>query len=86
MKSTLNPGEQLVPGDWLYSQNGHYTFGMQGNGIPYLYMLHPKNGELWHANAPRSGKILRMQHDGNLVLHDSQSIVIWSSDTPGNPE
>jgi hypothetical protein len=84
--STLFPGQSLLPGQSLKSDNGLYTLTMQSDGNVVLYNNVQK--PLWWTNTggglidPRD---FIMQTDGNLVLYDTSGQARWNSKTQGNP-
>jgi hypothetical protein len=82
-KDYLNPGEQLLRGEWLTSHNGQYIFVLQDDGNLVLY---GPTGPLWASNtAGRSVRTAIMQHDGNLVMYGYDGQSVWDSNTPGQP-
>ena len=82
---TLRPGEWLVKGQALYSNNGYYRLVMQTDGNLVLYV-----GSGYHAlwSSGTYGQQVTgvvMQTDGNLVIYNTSRKPIWSSNTWGNP-
>jgi Cysteine-rich secretory protein family len=83
--TTLFPGQQLLPGQSLQSDNALHTFIMQQDGNVVLYDRNSK--PLWSTNTgglitPRA---FIMQTDGNLVLYSTDGAAHWASNTYGNP-
>ncbi|MBW1659096.1 MAG: lectin [Deltaproteobacteria bacterium] len=83
----LNPGNALMPGQHLLSQNRIYTLSLQKDGNIVLRkaesLKSKKKHILWTSGT--SGKVskLLMQQDGNLVLyHDNKAK--WSTETNGH--
>ena len=87
-RDRLNPGEALMPGQHLISQNRIYTFSVQKDGNLVLRkaesLKSKKKHILW--NSGTSGNITKlfMQNDGNLVLYDNASPK-WYTKTNGHP-
>jgi len=80
---TLQPGEQLSPGQSRTSQDGRFELSYQGDGNLVLYRLsdgHP----LWATHTFAPG-VVEMQHDGNLVIYSTAGNALWSSGTAGYP-
>jgi hypothetical protein len=83
--SILHPGQKLLPGQSLQSNNKLHTFIMQKDGNAVLYDRNSK--PLWSTNTgglitPRD---FTMQTDGNLVLYSTDGRAHWASNTSGNP-
>lgn len=83
--TTLFPGQQLLPGQSLQSDNGLNTLIMQNDGNVVLYF----NGStpLWSTNTGGliTSRDFIMQTDGNLVLYSTDGQPRWASGTWGNP-
>jgi hypothetical protein len=82
-KNTLKTGEQLQSGQSLASENGCFSFVMQGDGNLVLYA---KGGApIWNAGTTgKQGNVLIMQGDGNLVMYASGGQPVWNSQTQGS--
>ena len=83
--TTLLPGQKLLPGQSLKSNNKLHTCIMQRDGNVVLYDRN--STPLWSTNtggliAPRD---LVMQTDGNLVLYSTDGKAHWASNTYDNP-
>ena len=84
----LNPGNALMPGQHLLSQNRIYTLSLQKDGNIVLRkavsLKSKKKHILWTPGT--SGKVtkLLMQQDGNLVLYHNNN-AIWNTGTNGHP-
>ena len=83
--STLFPGQSLLPGQTLKSDNMLNTLIMQTDGNAVLY--NSQSQPLWSTN---TGGLIEpgdfiMQTDGNLVLYDTSGQPHWASKTQGNP-
>ena len=83
--STLFPGQSLLPGQSLKSDNMLHTLIMQTDGNAVLY--NSQSQPLWSTN---TGGLIEprdfiMQTDGNLVLYDTSGQPHWASKTEGNP-
>ena len=84
--ATLFPGQSLLPGQSLQSDNRLYTLTMQSDGNVVLRDSASK--PLWRTGTgggqfdPRD---FIMQNDGNLVLYDTSGQQRWASKTQGNP-
>ncbi|BAP56889.1 D-mannose binding lectin family protein [Thioploca ingrica] len=79
---TLRPGEWLVKGQSLSSNNGYYSFIMQSDGNLVLYV---GSRPLWSSGTygqQVTGAV--MQTDGNLVIYSPQWRALWNSGTWGN--
>jgi hypothetical protein len=78
----------LLSGQSLSS--GNYKLLLNDNGNLGLYNSSGDsiNSVIWQSNTENKGVtpyILLLQTDGNLVIMDSKSQIIWSSDTSGQP-
>ena len=84
--ATLFPGQSLLPGQSLQSDNRLYTLTMQPDGNVVLRDSESK--PLWRTGTG-GGQIdprdFIMQTDGNLVLYDTSGQQHWASKTQGNP-
>ena len=84
--ATLFPGQSLLPGQSLQSDNGLYTLTMQPDGN--VVLRNRESTPLWRTGTgggqfdPRE---FIMQTDGNLVLYDTSGQARWNSKTQGNP-
>jgi len=84
--STLFPGQSLLPGQSLKSDNGLYTLTMQSDGN--VVLRDSASTPLWRTGTGGGQFVPRdfiMQTDGNLVLYDTSGQARWNSKTPGNP-
>ncbi len=87
-RDRLNPGNALMPGQHLLSQNRIYTLSLQKDGNIVLRkavnLKSKKKHILWTSGT--SGKVtkLLMQQDGNLVLYHNNN-AIWNAGTNGHP-
>ncbi|HYH03869.1 MAG TPA: hypothetical protein VEC37_12245 [Bacillota bacterium] len=80
---TLNAGAELLRGQGLRSNNGHYLLDLRNDGN--LVLSENSGKMLW--NSKTHGKAVRaciMQPGGNLVLAGIDHQVLWSSNTGGN--
>ena len=78
MMSFLYPGEFLIVGEYLASENGRYNAVMQLDGNFVVYGV---GGKVWWAsNTIGSADRITMQHDGNLVLSNGDAVT-WASGT-----
>jgi hypothetical protein len=81
---TLHPGEWLVKGQDLSSNNGYYRFIMQSDGN--LVLCVGGNRPLWSSGTYGKAVIgVVMQDDGNLVIYSPQWEALWNSGTWGKP-
>ena len=84
--ATLFPGQSLLPGQSLQSDNGLYALTMQSDGN--VVLRNSQSAPLWRTGTgggqfdPRD---FIMQNDGNLVLYDTSGQPHWASKTQGNP-
>jgi len=76
--SFLYPGEFLIVGDYLESENGHYKAVMQLDGNFVVYGIGEK--VWWASNTLGNADRLTMQHGGNLVLSKGDTVT-WTSGT-----
>jgi hypothetical protein len=73
---TLGPGQRLLPGDHLVSNDGAYQLVMQSDGNLVGYA---SNGAFWAsgtANHPGASAV--MQNDGNFVIYGTNNTPLWS--------
>jgi hypothetical protein len=84
----LSPGESLLPGQRVVSDNEMYELVLQNDGNLVLYQLHENYSTvLWSAETDgRPVERAVMQPDGNFVLYGPGSLVIWSSETDSYPD
>ena len=78
----MQPGQVLDPGGTITSASGRCRFVYQGDGNLVLY----EGGN--RCGPQRGGQpvgVCIMQTDGNLVIYARGGVVIWSSNTWGNP-
>jgi hypothetical protein len=83
VQTDLKPGDELTPGERIFSIDEQYELAMQTDGNLVLYGA---TGALWATGTwgiPGNSAI--MQHDGNFVLYTSRGRALWSSKTHGNP-
>lgn len=73
----LVKGQQLLRSEWLMSKNGMYSLLMTKDGRLELFSCNSKRPVWTKTPADR----LVMQSDGNLVLYDDMSNVVWESKT-----
>jgi len=80
---TLAPGQQLNPGQSLWSGPNGYWAVMQGDGNFVVY--DSANGQaLWSTGTSTPGSYIVMQGDGNLVVYSPGGVAQWSSGTWDN--
>lgn len=84
--ATLFPGQSLLPGQSLQSDNGLYALTMQSDGN--VVLRNSASAPLWRTGTG-GGQFVPadfiMQTDGNLVLYDTSGQYRWASKTQGNP-
>jgi hypothetical protein len=91
MSDRLNPGDSLVRGEKLTSNNGQVELIMQDDGNLVLYLITPPpvpSIVLWSAKTNEEGKDglqAVMQCDGNLVVLNRHGVVVWETATPNYP-
>src|SRR5687768_11402669 len=80
----LQPGESMVRGETISSNNGNYDLVMQDDGNLVLYR-DSDDRALW-ASGTHGDAVSQvvMQHDGNLVVYGFPN-PLWASDTWGKP-
>lgn len=73
----------LLPTQKLTSLNGVYSLTFESSGN---LVISSGSGVLWNSCTGQGGSVyLRMLGDGNLVLHGTNYLPIWSTGTAGNP-
>lgn len=86
MTDTIKTGETLQAGGELRSQNGRYSFNVQGgqSGNGVIYRVRDMK-PIWatETEGVPCPVTLSMQGDGNLVLYDANGTPRWASDTFG---
>ena len=84
MNDRLLPGQELLRGEKLVSNNGNYTFIMQDDGNLVVYDHNEK--ALW-ASGTHNIAVQKciMQTDGNLVLYRYDEQAVWDSGTDDKP-
>ncbi len=80
---TLNPQQQLNPGDQLVSSNGRYVLVMQGDGN--LVEYETGGSAVWASGTSVPGTVFINQADGNFVLVAPGNHPVWATgtNTPG---
>lgn len=82
IKDRLSRGDNLLPDEYIRSQNGFYTLRMQSDGNLVAY--DQRGRALWNSNTAGSGAMeCVLQGDGNLVLKDKNGRVAWATNTDG---
>lgn len=85
MSHRLNPGERLVHGQSLRSNNGRYVLEMQDDGNLVLYA--PGHIATWASGTDGERECVAvMQDDGNLVVIAAGNRPVWASGTDGERE
>jgi hypothetical protein len=85
MTNTLSSGAQLLPGQYLRSQNNGYELILQNDGNLVLYRTIDFKS-LWESKTNGiSVQRAIMQGDGNFVLYGYDGQVHWQSGTNGRP-
>jgi len=87
-RDRLNPGDVLMPGQHLLSQNHIYTLSMHKDGNIILRkadLNSKKKRILWNSGTAGTGVTkLMMQLDGNFVMYYNGKPK-WSTGTNGHP-
>lgn len=79
----LAPGQRLLPGWFMTSQNWSCKLIMQHDGNLVLYGA--DDAVRWASDTDRRpGSSLIFQDDGNVVIYDPQGEPIWATDTDGH--
>jgi hypothetical protein len=83
----LKAGQQLNPGDRLFSGTKNYMMTLQatdGNLVVYAY---PEMHAAWSAGniAGKGGVAAAMQGDGNFVVYNAAGAALWNSGTGDRP-
>ncbi|XYI03703.1 RICIN domain-containing protein [Sorangium sp. So ce1128] len=78
----LAAGDKMLPGEYITSRNGTYTFNVQSDGNLVVYS---GATALWSSQTWGNSDVskLTMQLDGNLVLTRNSGGIIWQSNTGG---
>ena len=77
----LVPGQTMLAGQYIYSQNVFYVLVMQGDGNLVLYT---GSKPLWNSGTSGTGADrVVMQTDGNLVIYTPGGRPVWASRTDG---
>lgn len=80
----LQPGEKLVAGEVLYSDEGRYFATLQHDGNFVVYRNAAPLRAIWSTNTTGLGAVTAdMQSDGNFVLHNSSHHPVWHSGSNG---
>lgn len=80
----LDPGDRLLPGRIISSENGLYQLKMTDSGN---MVLRYNDGKIIGDTATygHPGTVAFMQRDGNFVLRAPGNVPIWESRTAGHP-
>jgi len=85
----LTEGEELQPGQYLASPNGHVTLTMQTDGNLVAEFEQDGSTAFWSSKtAGNADAFLALQSDGNLILYKAGSVVssgngvLWSDGCP----
>jgi hypothetical protein len=81
--TTLAPGQELLPGQSMWSGPNGYWAVMQGDGNFVIYDSSTGHA-LWSSGTSAGGSHIVMQGDGNLVIYSPGGTAEWSSGTFGN--
>lgn len=80
----LQPGERLVPGEVMYSDEGRYLALLQQDGNFVVYRNAQPLRAIWSTNTTGLGAVMAdMQGDGNFVLYDRARRAIWNAGSNG---
>ena len=74
--NTLEPGERLYPGQYKQSNDHRFSLHYQWDGNLVLY---GPNGAYWATMVGHNPGYVEMQHDGNVVVYDSQGAAQWAT-------
>jgi hypothetical protein len=81
---SLEPGQELHPGQSVESANTCFSLTYQGDGNLVLYRS--DGFPMWASGtAGTSAGVTAMQGDGNFVVYDGGGTPVWNSGTPGHP-
>jgi len=77
----------LSPGESLYSISGLYQliYKVRGNLCLYFVENHEKPELLWSISTDAFPGRAYMNPDGNFIIYDRESNIVYSSETKGNP-
>lgn len=79
----LDAGESLHPDQRIVSRNGEYFFIFQRDGNAVIYQ---GKQAIWSTKTNgRTGSLLAMQRDGNVVAYGQGNRPMWASNTAGRP-
>ncbi|MDQ0010638.1 hypothetical protein J2T07_002844 [Luteibacter jiangsuensis] len=80
----LLPGENLVTGQVMHSEDGRYLGTMQHDGNFVVYSNDGLQRPIWSTNTTGRGAVTAiMQYDGNFVLYDGVGRAIWWTGSNG---
>jgi hypothetical protein len=84
MADRLHPGEKLLPGEHLLSENEKYTLVMQNDGNLVLYPIGSSDAVWYSGTHGHQVDWAVLQEDGNFVIY-GEGRALWHSHTHGNP-
>jgi hypothetical protein len=79
----LSSNERLERGQFVFSPNGKFKFGLTSGGD--LVLLDNRSRTIWNAKVS-GGFRCYMQRDGNVIVRQSNNKVLWTSHTYNNPD
>jgi hypothetical protein len=79
----LSSNQSLGTGEFVFSPNGKFKVGLTSAGD--LVLQDNRSRTIWNAKVS-SGFRCYMQHDGNLIVRQSNNKALWASHTSLNPD
>jgi hypothetical protein len=79
----LSSNERLERGQFVFSPNGKFKFGLTSDGD--LVLQNSRSLTIWNAKVS-GGFRCYMQQDGNVIVRQSNNKALWTSNTYNNPD
>ncbi len=79
----LSSNERLERGQFVFSPNGKFKVGLTSAGD--LVLQDDRSRTIWNAKVS-GGFRCYMQHDGNVIVRQSNNKALWTSNTYNNPD
>lgn len=80
----LNPGESILVGQTLPSDDGRYYATLQADGNFVVYQNYGHRRAVWSTRTAHKGAVrATMEHHGDFALFDAANNVVWRTKTNG---
>ncbi|NID04209.1 hypothetical protein HBF26_04885 [Luteibacter jiangsuensis] len=80
----LNPGESILVGQTLPSDDGRYYATLQADGNFVVYQNYGHRRAVWSTRTANKGAVrATMEHHGDFALFDASNNVVWRTKTNG---